>query len=361
MRDNTYKKLPIHIDDKDLVQLYKQVIDISKTLSDWRHKVDLSFCAKDLLSLFSMTEAVESTKIEGTQATLSDVLEDVATNSERIDTNEVRNYREAVQYGIDYIDEYGMINIRLFKKLHEVLLTGNVRGKNKSPGEFRKIDNWIGDETSTMETASYVPPSHIEVDDYMKNLEEYINDNSIDVDLDPLMKAAIIHVQFETIHPFLDGNGRVGRILIILYLYLQQVIPNGAFFISRELEKNKEKYYELLNGYREEPPRIVEWISFFLSSIKKEADNQKEKLDQVDVLARQYWSLHKSDAYRKVLVAIFQHPVFTVKMIEEITGLSNNTTRSYINDLESHNLIYANNKSRNRTYYCSELLKILAN
>lgn len=357
-RVTQFEMLPFEVKEHDLIRLYQETIHTVEILNEWRNELAVLPCSDELLSIFSMTEAVESTKIEGTQATLSEVYEDIATNKRSIDTNEVLNYNRALQYGLDEINRHGLLTIRIIKKIHEILLSGEVRGRNKAPGEFRKIDNWIGPDGSTMEEASHIPPSHIYVDDYMKNLEQYINDDILDESLHPLMKAAVIHVQFETIHPFLDGNGRVGRILIILYLYLKKTIPNGSLFVSKELEMNKFKYYDLLNGCRKNPPEIAEWISFFLTCVIKEAESQKGKMREVSVLLDKYWGLYKVDSYRHVLFAIFKNPIFNIRSIMELTGLSYNTVNTYIKRLEKEKFVYSNQKKRGKVYFCYDLLGI---
>ena len=353
-----FQLLPFKIESQDLVKLYQETTKTVEFLAKWRNDLATIPCANELLSVFSMIEAVESTRIEGTQTTLSDVYEDIAKKKTTIDTNEVLNYNKALQYGIDEIQKHELLTIRTIKKIHELLLQGDVRGKNKAPGEFRKIDNWIGANGSTMENASHIPPSHIYVAEYMKNLEEYINNDALDNDLHPLMKAAVIHVQFETIHPFLDGNGRVGRILIILYLYLKGTIPNSSFFVSKELERNKFKYYDLLNGCRKNPPQIVDWVSFFLSCVVKEAENQKRKMTDVNILLNKYWDLYANDSYRHVLFTIFKNPIFTVRSIEVTTGLSYNTVNKYLKILEKEKFIYSNGKQHKKMYFCYDLLNV---
>ncbi len=147
-------------------------------------------------------------------------------------------------------------------------MSSGVRGQNRAPGEYRSIQNFIGPEGCTLETATFIPPQPQLVDQYMSNLEKYIN-NPKD-SLHPLVRVAIIHAQFETIHPFLDGNGRIGRILIPLYLYDVNLIDYPNLFISEVLEKDKHKYYRMLNGTRKEGNGWNEWIKFFLESVNKQ-------------------------------------------------------------------------------------------
>ena len=165
------------------------------------------------LGSYVRKEALYSSQIEGTQATLEDILDSSNENSTNIDIEDVINYVKATNYSVKLINELPICN-RYIKKIHEVLLQG-VRGKEKSPGEFRHSQNWIGAAGSTLKNAKYIPPSVIDMNECMSDLEKYINE---DTPIDDLIKIALIHYQFETIHPFLDGNGRVGRVLILSYL-----------------------------------------------------------------------------------------------------------------------------------------------
>ncbi|MFW6306175.1 MAG: Fic family protein, partial [Bacillota bacterium] len=220
-----------------------------------------------LITPFTMQEAVQSSKIEGTQVTFDEVLEfEIDNNKKNNDAQEVLNYYEALKYGKRVLEKHP-ISTRLFQTLHKILLSNGVRGQYRAPGEYRSIQNFIGPEGCSMDTATFIPPEPQLVDKYISNLENYIN-NPKD-DLHPLVRIAIIHAQFETIHPFLDGNGRIGRILIPLYLYDINLIDSPNLFISEVLEKDKHKYYRLLNGTRKEDG-WNDWIKFFLESVNKQ-------------------------------------------------------------------------------------------
>lgn len=185
------------------------------------------------------------------------------------------NYYQALRDGMDELAVLP-ISTRLFKAMHVTLMSNDVRGGNRSPGEYRKIQNYIGPEGCTMETATYIPPQPQLVDTYMNNLEIYIN-NPQD-QLDELIQAAIIHAQFETIHPFLDGNGRIGRILIPLYLFSKKVID-----LSEALERNKHKYYRFLNDTRYKG-KWNQWIHFFLEAIILQADKNIRLINDINQL-----------------------------------------------------------------------------
>ena len=191
----------------------------------------------NLLELFALKEAVESTKIEGTQITMYEMLnyravEKKATN----DILEVVNYMKALREGRSLLNRYP-ISSRLIKKLHQILMDGDARGGSSVvAGEFRTIQNFLGPKGSTIENATYIPPEPQLVPEYISNLEKYINENEEDL---PLIKVALLHSQFETIHPFTDGNGRTGRILVPLYLFSENVIDEPSFLVSESLEKDK--------------------------------------------------------------------------------------------------------------------------
>jgi Fic family protein len=232
----------------DKVSLFNKVIKANKEIAIYNEKLKNSKIRPSvLMDLFSLKEALESSKIEGTQATMDEMLE-YRSDDKNVtdDIKEVINYHIALQEGVSDLERLP-ISSRLIKNLHKTLLGGGVRGGGKTPGEFRTIQNYIGTQGCTLENASYIPPEPQLVDSYMSNLEKFINE---DDETNDLIKIALIHSQFETIHPFLDGNGRIGRILIPLYLYNKGFISSANLFVSESLEKDKYKYYSLLNSTR---------------------------------------------------------------------------------------------------------------
>ena len=354
------KKLPIN----DLIEpmyFLNELINASTNLGKYqimlkKSKIDEYF----IMDPFTLQEAVQSSKIEGTQATFDEVLEfEIDKNIKNNDAQEVLNYYEALRYGEDALEKIP-ISTRLFKQLHNILMSEGVRGENRAPGEYRSIQNFIGPEGCTMETATFVPPSPNLVDPYMSNLEEYIN-NPKD-DLQPLVRVAIIHAQFETIHPFLDGNGRIGRILIPLYLYEVNLINSPNLFISEVLEKDKHKYYRMLNDTRKEDG-WNDWIKFFLESVNKQVKNNINLIEEIDQLYEKdldkAMNLINSTNVVDLIKAMFQKPIFNVKMISELTGIPDTTCRRYISTLEEEKIIYSDNKQRNRKYYYYNLLDLI--
>jgi len=313
-----------------------------------------------LIAPIALQEAVLSTKIEGTQVTVDDVLEskvdDKAANE---DIQEVFNYANALVNGKELLERLP-ISTRLIKELHKRLLDGNVRGNSRAPGEFRQIQNFIGPEGCTIKNASFIPPEPQLVEKYISNLENYINYPQDD--LDPLVKIAIIHAQFETIHPFLDGNGRIGRILIPLYLFKEGIIDEPNFFLSESLEKDKHKYYRLLNDTREEA-KWNEWIKFFLESSIKQADKNIQLISEINSLyerdLEKVKSILNTSKVTDIMDVMFEKPIFNAKIMSEMTGINITTIRRYLLQLENEKIIFSDDKLRNRKYYYYDLIEII--
>lgn len=360
MRPFVPYELPI---DKliDPMIFYNELINASTNLGKYqvmlkKSKVNEYF----LITPFTLQEAVQSSKIEGTQVTFDEVLEfEIDKNQKNNDAQEVLNYYESLKYGERALEKLP-ISTRLFKRLHEILMSEGVRGQNRGPGEYRSIQNFIGPEGCTMKTATFIPPEPQLVDSYMSNLEKYINDP--EDDLHPLVRIAIIHAQFETIHPFLDGNGRIGRILIPLYLYDVKLIESPNLFISEVLEKDKHKYYRLLNGTRKEDG-WNEWIKFFLESVNKQVQKNINLIEELDELYKndleKVMNLINSTNLVDLMKAMFQKPIFNVKTISTLTEIPDTTCRRYLSTLEDEKIIFSDNKMRNRKYYYYNLLDLL--
>jgi Fic family protein len=300
---------------------------------------------------------LQSTRIEGTQATFDEVVSSNITGNKKVDVIEVENYLDALNQGVELLN-YLPISTRLILMLHRTILE-NARGANRSPGEYRKIQNFIG-PTSKIEDATYIPPEANLILDYMTNLENYINDDDMDVKLGYLVKTAIIHAQFESIHPFLDGNGRIGRILIILYLINKKIINKPTFFISQTLEKNKFKYYTLLNNLRIENPKWIDWIKFFLNSSISQAEYYVNKLEKIESLYNELIIIAEKSHVRIDLIKfIFTTPIFNIASVQKKLGISNNAVRNNVHKLIISGKIFSDDKKRNKTYRFYDLLDIM--
>lgn len=333
-------KLPLDLDVHDLLRLNKKVIKANKLITEFNSKLKYNKFNNFLFFMFNRKEAISSTKIEGAQSTLNTVLEAEITNKKNDDTTEVLNYISALSKGKTLLRDLPICT-RLIQAVHKEMLKSG-RGHNSSIGNYRKIQNWIG---------SYIPPEPQYIDKYMSNLEEYINSDS---DIDDLIKIAIIHAQFETIHPFIDGNGRVGRILIILYLYNRGLIDDTIFYINEEIESKKLKYYSYLNGVRNN--KWFEFIDFFLDCIINQADKNIDKIDKVNEL---YKNIERQEIVKnKYLEFIFKSPVFTAKKMSEDLNISFSTARTIIKKLEEKYIIYSNGNKRNGLYFFIDFIDI---
>lgn len=246
-------------------------------------------------------------------------------------------------------------------------------------GEFRTIQNFLGPRGATMENATYIPPEPQLVPDYITNLERYINEYQEHL---PLVKAALMHSQFESIHPFSDGNGRTGRILIPLYLYSEKVIDEPNFLVSESLEKNKYKYYKLLNNTRvilpdkeyypeeyeqkiqEAKEHMTEWIQFFLEACISQADKNISKIDLFNTLYENTVNKARQITHTTTLIdvidMIFKYPIFTTAKIRTELDIPASTLTSYLGKLCEAKIIYSDDAVRNRKYYFYDLISIIS-
>lgn len=273
--------------------------------------------------MYVSKEATVSSQIEGTQATFIDVLKKEANIQEgemHKDVDEVINYIAAMNYGLGRLKELP-ISLRLFKEIHKILLR-EVRGEGKNPGEFRTSQNWIGGPT--IETATFVPPPASEVINHMGNLEEYIHK----ADSTPvLIKTGLLHAQFETIHPFLDGNGRIGRLLITFYLCQQQILRKPLLYLSDFFKRNRQTYYDRLNLFREKDD-IEGWLEFFLQGITETSQRAVETARKIiklrDYGMKQIAKLGRSTEKGIYLYDyLFRTPMVRVKDVERILNIKN--------------------------------------
>ncbi len=356
----TPEMLPFHIADDKKISILKKERNTLKQIERFNVLMERSVIKEQLLMMFSMNESVQSTKIEGTQVTFTDMMEYQSDGQTNNDRKEVTQYFEALKYGEIILKQGYPITTRVFHKLHEILLDGT-RGQNKAPGQFKKNDVFLGTD-GKRENASYVPPQSNLIPEYIANLEKYINSTEDELDdFGYLSRSAIIHAQFETIHPYLDGNGRLGRILIVLYLLNTKIINGVNFFISEELEENKYKYYNLLNGVRLKEPKWFDWIDYFLNSALNQADKYINKLEKIENLYSKFERHaleHKINIY--FVKFLFKMPVFAIKDVTKELNISDNTARKYVNSFVENNMIYPDNKSRNKKYYNYDIINIVS-
>ncbi|MGN0385156.1 MAG: Fic family protein [Lachnospiraceae bacterium] len=352
------KCLPLQASDLNPTIYMESLIDATSRLEVYKTKLDSSKLDRRwFLPTLQRKEALASSLIEGTQATLDGVLVDQVNPSEKSkDMSEVRNYVNAALEGYKYLKTNPM-SVDFIKHLHKILMSGNVRrNKTTVPGEFRQGQNYLGSSKSV----SYVPPVAEDVDKLMENFVEYFN--STEEGLRPLVRAAIMHAQFETIHPFMDGNGRVGRILIPLFLFKHNQISLPCFFISETLERDKFKYYALLNGIREEKD-WSSWINFFLGAVDQQCSKYIDIVDRINALyeadlehAKQ---IIRSNKVVDVINVLYAYPVISTSILAEATELPVATATRYLNALEDAKIIFSDKKPKNRTYFYYRVLEIL--
>ena len=311
------------------------------------------------ISMYVRKEALMSSQIEGTQATLEDVLDPMLEENTNRTVGDVVNYIKATDFAINRLKELPLCN-RLIKEAHEVLLSG-ARGQNKSPGEFRHSQNWIGAAGCNLQNARYIPPSVEDMIQAMSDLEKYING---DDDLDVLIRAGLIHYQFETIHPFLDGNGRIGRLLITLFLMERKVLSTPALYISYFLKKNRIEYYDRMNEVRLKG-NYEQWIKFFLEAVYESAKDAVETIDKLTALHDNYCLKIESLRRRaKNAMRVFEYlesnPIIDIQKTSKELDIAFNTMSSIVKDLISIGVLeQTSTQSRNRTFAYKEYLEIL--
>jgi Fic family protein len=295
-----------------------------------------------LLSPLTMQEAVLSSRIEGTQATLGEVLEYEAeglkdeSTPKTADIREVLNYRAAIRAGVDLLDTLPLSQ-RLIRELHRILMQG-VRGRNKSPGEYRKVPNWIGPEGCSIEEARFVPCSAEYLADAMAAWEQYLHDEVPD----RLVQLAVLHAEFEAIHPFLDGNGRIGRLLVPLFLYEKKLLSRPNFYISEYLEAHRGEYYERLLAVSRDGD-WTRWCAFFLRALTNQAEeNQRKALEILGLYnERKDWvaEVTRSQYAVRALDWFFAQPIFRTSDFVASAGIPKPTANRIVRELRETGML----------------------
>ncbi|MBQ6407873.1 MAG: Fic family protein [Butyrivibrio sp.] len=311
------------------------------------------------ISMYVRKEALISSQIEGTQCTLDDVLDPEADGNTNLDVGDVINYVRACTYAIGRLEKLPLRN-RLLREIHQELLEG-VRGQEKNPGEFRRSQNWIGAANCTLKEARYIPPNVEDMNVALTDLERYMNEGD---DYDPLIRIALIHYQFETIHPFLDGNGRVGRLMILLYLMEVGLISKPIIYISYFLKKNQIEYYDRISEVRRSG-NYEQWVGFFLEAVSAAAKDSLATVEKLLALhegniKRLPVTARKNDSVRRVFDYIEQYPIIDIKRTAADLGVSYNTISSAVVKLvQAGILTEKTNASRNRVFSYEEYLNIM--
>lgn len=306
-------------------------------------------------------EAMQSSRIEGTQTKMEEVFlskKDIVAEK-RNDWEEVQNYIEAMKVAVEQLHRLPFSS-RLIKQAHKILLQG-VRGEHKLPGEYRNSQNWIGG--ATINDAVFVPPVHTEVPELISDLEKFANDTQLPIPV--LAKAAIIHYQFETIHPFLDGNGRVGRLLITLYLVSTGVLKRPILYLSDFFEKHRDLYYDNLMQVRTHND-IDQWIIFFLTGVIETSkkgvrtfDNIMKLQKSIEILVKDLGS--RSGDALKLIEHLYQKPVIDAKTVSKVIGKTMTPTYKLIEKLVEKNILNEiTGNERDRIYVFDEYMKLFS-
>lgn len=315
------------------------------------------------IRMYVAKEATQSSRIEGTQTNIEDAFKDAADISpeEHNDWGEVQNYIKAINTAIKELDSLPLSS-RILRQTHAQLLAG-VRGEAKMPGELRTSQNWIG---VSLKNAAFVPPHHEHVPELMSDLERFLNDDSIFVH--PLIRVAVAHYQFETIHPFLDGNGRLGRLMISLYLASEGLMREPALYLSDYFERNKTAYVDHLMAVRQ-GSKMREWLIFFLHGVVEtataSASTFRAVLELKQKIEGEYLprlSTRKQNNAQNLMRHLYARPVADVKWVSQITGASINTASDLVKDLVKFGVLTEiTGQQRNRIFAFSEYIQLFSN
>lgn len=312
-----------------------------------------------LIRPFVRREAVLSSKIEGTQATLGELLAvEAGAAVERApdDLKEVSNYVVALEKGVTRLDKLPL-SLRLVKELHHTLMKG-VRGDSAAPGEFRRIQNWIGPPGATVANARFVPPPPNELPACLDAWEKYLHER----DLPPLLQVALLHYQFEAIHPFIDGNGRVGRLLITLFLVEREILPSPLLYLSAFFEATRRDYYDLLTAVSQrgewEP-----WILYFLRGVAHQATDALDRVARINAL-RETWRRRLASRQTRTVMSLLDritgNPFITIQGAAKELDVAFTTAQRAIDGLVRHRILKQTDDSRRGRVYCAQdLLSIL--
>ncbi len=308
-------------------------------------------------------ERLLSSRIEGTRASLVDLFAFEAEPQlfgepeRQDDVQEVRNYVRATEHGVRRLEELP-ISQRLLREMHAVLMEG-VRGQQRDPGEFRRILNWIGPPGARLEQATYVPPPPAEIPTALSELEHYIHG---DTGLPPLLDIALVHYQFETIHPFLDGNGRMGRLLITLMLVERDLLPEPLLYLSAYFERHRGAYYDRLLAVSRQGA-WEDWLLFFLRGVLTEARDAVRRAGTLFDLREAYRERFRREGGSANLLAAVEHlfarPVTDIRELEESLAVSFEAARRLVNRLEEEGVLEEiTGRRRNRVYAAQEIVRV---
>jgi len=314
-----------------------------------------------LVQPYLTAEALSSSRIEGTQASLSDVFEAEADkgDSSTMDVREVQNYIRAFEHGLARLDELPL-SLRLIREVHERLIKG-VRGEERSPGEFRRSQNWIGAPGCTLDESVFTPPpDDPEMMESLGDWESFLHEGH---DLPPLIACALIHYQFETIHPFLDGNGRLGRLIIVLYLTMIEELPEPLLYLSPYFEQRRDRYYALLQGVRQRG-EMKQWLEFFLEAVATQTSSAVTLAEALLDLQSDYRQRLVDDRSRaaEIIDLLFVNPFVTTRRVTDELGVTNAGANNLLRRLESAEILrqsHVSGRGGRITWYATDVMRVL--
>jgi Fic family protein len=315
-----------------------------------------------LVRPFIHREAVLSSKIEGTQASLDDLYTYEAVQLSFIeqtsDVREIQNYVRALDYGLSQLGRLP-ISLRLFKEMHAILL-GGVRGEEFSPGEFRRYQNYIGKPGSKIETAAYVPPPVAEMHQALSELEKFLHAQS---DLPPLVRLGMVHYQFEAIHPFADGNGRIGRLLLILLLCVWGLLPQPILYLSPYFESHRQEYYETLLAVSRDGS-WEDWLNYFLNGVVLQAHDAVLRIrrlqDLREVYRVRFQASRAAGRLLQVVDLLFERPILNVQQVRARLDVHFPAAQGYVEQLERAGILKEiTGKARDRVYRADEIMRAI--
>jgi len=352
------KKLSERMHDYDSNHFINDLAEASRSLGILEAKINSYHFNSIILPVLHKKEAISSMYIEGTQTTISDIFENEVsprTGEDKI-MIEVNNHTNALKYGADHLIFEGFSH-RFIQKLHEIMLTGIIPvGHETELGKYKTADNKI---VNSMGRVVFIPPSYTETKKYMDELILYMNNTNDDIH--PLIKAAIIHSQFESIHPFSDGNGRVGRLLVSLYLYKSHTINFPFFYISEAISQDKTVYYSMLTNSRSNS--YDEWIKYFLKKIQIQTSKHIGYIDELNKLFVRTKNIVQkninSPKFDAIIECLFTQPVLTASYLADKLAVSHGQAIRYLNVLEQEQILLGDDKKRNRKFYFSGLLDLI--
>jgi len=290
-----------------------------------------------LIRPYLLREALSSTRIEGTRATMAEVFEvDAAGEPANADVEEVLNYVAALNWGLAQLTVLPL-STRLIREIHARLMAG-VRGRDRTPGEFRTSQNWIGTANSTIETADFVPPPPEELAALMTDWERFANEKA---EMPLLIQDALLHAQFETIHPFLDGNGRLGRLLLVFFLIARERLSAPLLYLSAYLERERPRYFEALHTVQATGDPVP-WLELFLTAVDVEARDAVGRAERIVELQARYREAANKMGTANALALIdllFEHPVVTTRLVEERLGVSRPTALRLLRGLDGRGVL----------------------